>query len=647
MCGIAGYCGRFKPELLARMSATVAHRGPDGAGSYISSDGGTGLAHRRLAIIDLSSTGAQPMTDSATGVTITYNGEIYNYRELRAQLEAAGAAFVGRSDTEVILRLYLAHGRAALPMLNGIFALAIWDPRDRSLLLARDGAGVKPLYYAEPPSGFVFASELKALLACDEMDRSIDARAVWLYLTYLWSPTPYTMLRAVRKLEPGTALLVRDGRIAERWRFYELPYPAPRFEGDAQNAVAAVRHTLDQAVQRQMVADVPVGAFLSGGLDSSAIVAFARRHAPERRIQCFTIETSHSTRDEGFVDDLPYARRVAAHLDVDLHTIRVGPEIVTHFERMVWHLDEPQADLAPLNALMICELARSYGIKVLLSGAGGDDVFTGYRRHYALMQERWWRWLPASARAALAATARALPAGAPLLRRVRRALGEAGLDGDERLVSYFAWLPQADSAPLLSPELRAQCEGWSPLAPLMQSLRAIDGEREPLNRMLFLEAKHFLCDHNLNYTDKMGMAVGVEVRVPFLDPDLMRLAASLPAQFKQRGSEGKWILKRAMEPDLPRDVIYRPKTGFGVPLRRWLRHELRDTVEDLLSERSVSARGLFDPAAVTRLREMDAAGRIDAAYPLLALCAIEMWCRIILDKRERSINNVATFTESG
>jgi asparagine synthase (glutamine-hydrolysing) len=228
-----------------------------------------------------------------------------------------------------------------------------------------------------------------------------------------------------------------------------------------------------------------------------------------------------------------------------------------------------------------------------------------------------------------------LASGETLVADVRRALVDAGLDGDERLVSYFAWLPQADSAPLLSPELRAQCAGWSPLAPLMQSLQAIDGEREPLNRMLFLEAKHFLCDHNLNYTDKMGMAVGVEVRVPFLDPDLMRLAASLPAQFKQRGSEGKWILKRAMEPDLPRDVIYRPKTGFGVPLRRWLRHELRDTVEDLLSARSVSARGLFDPAAVTRMRAMDAAGRIDAAYPLLALCAIELWCRIFLDRRGR------------
>lgn len=633
MCGIAGYSGSFPHELLGRMSDAIAHRGPDGEGSYFSTDGSVGLAHRRLAIIDLSPTGAQPMTDAATGVTLTYNGEVYNYRELRAELEQAGVRFTGASDTEVILRLYLERGRAALPRLNGIFAFALWDPRDRSLLVVRDGAGVKPLYYAEPRGGFLFASELKALLACPDVDRAIDARAVWSSLTYLWTPTPFTMLQSVRKLEPGCALLVRDGRIVDRWRFYELPYPSPAFAGNQDAAARAVHAALDTAVQRQMVADVPVGAFLSGGLDSSAIVALARAHAAGQRIQCFTIETSASAQDEGFVDDLPYAQKVAHHLGVDLHTVRVGPEIVTHFERMVRHLDEPQADLAPLNALMICELARTHDIKVLLSGAGGDDLFTGYRRHFALMQERWWRWLPQPARAGIGAFARALPANPPLLRRVRRALGDAGLDDDARLVSYFTWLTQADSTPLLSPALRASLGGWSPLQPLQDSLATIEQEHDPLNRMLLLEAKHFLADHNLNYTDKMGMAVGVEVRVPFLDPDLMRLAASLPAGFKQRGAEGKWVLKKAMERDLPRDVIYRPKTGFGVPLRRWLRHELRDTVADLLSARSLAGRGLFDPEAVARLQAADAAGRIDAAYPLLALCTIELWCRVFLDHK--------------
>jgi asparagine synthase (glutamine-hydrolysing) len=633
MCGIAGYAGSFSRDLLARMNSAIAHRGPDGEGSYFAADDTIGLTHRRLAIIDLSPTGAQPMSDAATGVTLCYNGEIYNYRELRAQLEGAGVAFFGHSDTEVILRLYIQRGRAALALLNGIFAFALWDLRDRSLLVARDGAGVKPLYYAEPRGGFLFASELKALLACPAVDRTIDPRAVWASLTYLWTPTPLTMLQSVRKLEPGTALLVRDGRIVDRWRFYELPYPAPAFPGDAQAAAQAVRSALDESVRRQMVADVPVGAFLSGGLDSSSIVALARHHAAGQLIQCFTIETTTSAQEEGFADDLPYARRVAQHLDVDLHTIRVGPEIVTHFERMVRHLDEPQADLAPLNALMICQLARTHGIKVLLSGAGGDDIFTGYRRHFALAQEKWWSWLPQPVRALIGATARALPASPPLLRRVRRALADAGLGGDERLVSYFTWLTQADSAPLLAPALRDAVDTWTPARPLIESLGAIAGEHDRLNRMLFLEARHFLCDHNLNYTDKMGMAVAVEVRVPFLDPDLMRLAASLPAGFKQRGAEGKWVLKKAMEPVLPHDVIYRPKTGFGVPLRRWLRNELRDTVADLLSERSLAARGLFAPAAVTRLREMDAAGRIDAAYPLLALCTIELWCRVFIDNK--------------
>jgi asparagine synthase (glutamine-hydrolysing) len=640
MCGIVGFSGRFDPTLLAQMSERIAHRGPDGDGQFFSGDAGVGLAHRRLAIIDLSPAGAQPMMDEATGVVIVYNGEVYNYQELRRGLEAQGVRFHGHSDTEVILRIYLVQGEATLEKLNGIFAFAIWDPRDRSLLIARDGLGVKPLYYAETQGGVLFASELKALLACSDMDRDIDPHAVWLYLSYLWSPTPYTMLRAVRKLEPGCALRVREGRIVKRWRFYELPYPAPRFDGDAKTAALAVRKALDIAVQRQMVADVPVGAFLSGGLDSSAVVACARRHAPEQRIQCFTIETTHSVHEEGFADDLPYARRVADHLGVDLHTIRVGPEIVSHLERMVWQLDEPQADLAPLNALMICELARAHGIKVLLSGAGGDDVFTGYRRHFALMQERWLRRLPVSLRTVLAASARALPGDSPCLRRVRRALADVHLGGDARLASYFTWLPQDESAQLLSPAVRAQLAGWSPLDPLVQSLRAIEQEPEPLNRMLFLEAKHFLCDHNLNYTDKMGMAVGVEVRVPFLDPDLMRLAASLPVHFKQYGAEGKWILKQAMEPDLPRDVIYRPKTGFGVPLRRWLRHELKDLVEESLSARSIAARGLFDPKAVARMRKLDANGAIDAAYPLLALCVIELWCRLFLDRA--SYPSVAT-----
>lgn len=631
MCGIAGFSGSFAQELLTRMNAAIAHRGPDGDGHFLLPAEGIGLAHRRLAIIDLSPTGAQPMTDDVSGVTLVFNGEIYNYRELRAELAGAGARFRGPSDTEVILRCYLARGVAMLEELNGIFAIALWDPRDRSLLLARDGAGVKPLYVAQTDAGVLFASELKALLAYPGLDRTLDVAAAWSHLTYLWAPAPLTMLKSVRKLEPGHALRIEAGRVTRQWRFYELPYPAPRFSGSADQAAHLLRACLQTAVTRQMVADVEVGAFLSGGLDSSAIVALARSQARGGRLACFTIETSHSVAEEGFVDDLPYAHRVATHLDVDLHTVRVGPEVVDGFEKMIWHLDEPQADLAPLNALLICELARANGIKVLLSGAGGDDIFSGYRRHYALMQERWWAWLPGPIRQSLAAAARSLPAGGALARRVRKSLGAAGLDGDERLISYFHWLPPDDGARLMSSAAMAELADFTPVQPLRASLASITGEREPLNRMLFLEAKHFLCDHNLNYTDKMGMSTGVEVRVPFLDPDLVAFAASLPTTFKQHGREGKWIFKRAMEGVLPKDVIYRPKTGFGVPLRRWLRHELKPLVDEVLSTSSLQRRGLFDPQAVAALRAADACGRVDAAYPILALCSIEVWCRGFVD----------------
>ena len=276
---------------------------------------------------------------------------------------------------------------------------------------------------------------------------------------------------------------------------------------------------------------------------------------------------------EGFADDLPYAQRVARHLGVDLHTIEVGPEITGHLAQMLYHLDEPQADPAPLNALFISKLAREHGIKVLLSGAGGDDIFSGYRRHFALQQERYWQGLPRWSRRMLAAGAHRLPTGHPALRRLRKAFEYADLPTDERLASYFFWGRPERLQRLLAPEVRAQLRDTSPADPLVQALGRVPAHRDRLDKMLFLESKFFLADHNLNYTDKMGMAMGVEVRVPLLDPDLVALATRLPVAFKQRGREGKWIFKKAMEPHLPHDVIYRPKTGFGAPLRTWLRGE--------------------------------------------------------------------------
>ena len=632
MCGIAGFSGNLDIQVLRKMSAAIVHRGPDDEGEFYDAAKGVGLAHRRLSILDLSPTGHQPMISEDGAVVLVFNGEIYNFRELRMELEARGHRFRGHSDTEVLLALYMVKGEDLLPYVNGIFAFALWDARQRTLLLARDGLGVKPLYYAEGKSGFVFASELKALLRVSEIGRDVDPIALQHYLTYLWCPAPSTLLRSVKKLEPGCALVVKNGRLDRRWRFYQLPFHDLPESMSESEAIHQTRDAVRTAVQRQMVADVPVGAFLSGGLDSSAVVAFAREASPGRRLQCFTMEMSaHDAAWEGIANDLPYAESAAQHLDVDLHTIKVGPEMADDLSKMIYHLDEPQGDPAPLNVLAISRLAREHGVKVLLSGAGGDDIFTGYRRHRALMVERYWSWMPRAVRAGLAELTASLPTSSPALRQLRKAFQYASYEGDRRLASYFYWLRPDLAEELLSSEFSRRLVHEEPL---VASLGELPDDVPRLNRMLYLECKHFLADHNLNYTDKLSMAAGVEVRVPLLDRELVALAARLPIQYKQRGAEGKWIFKKAMEGLLPREIIYRPKTGFGVPLRAWLRGPLKGAIRDILSPDSLRRRGWLNSEAVGRLLADNLSGGVDAAYPLFALLCIELWAQIFLDQHD-------------
>lgn len=632
MCGIAGFAGHYEPALLPRLLDSIVHRGPDDEGVFIDRDARIGLGHRRLSIIDLSPLGHQPMVSEETKVVIVFNGEIYNFRELRQDLERNGVQFRGHSDTEVLLNLYLAKGINCLDHLNGIFAFAIWDPRIGQLFLARDQLGIKPFYYAEQATGFVFSSEMKSLIRSGVVPPSLNPSSVLAHLGFLWSPGEHPVVQGIKKLEPGHALLVVDGKVRRHWRYYDLPYDQPLLDISENEAAQAVAAAVDRAVDRQMVADVPVGAFLSGGLDSSAVVACAKRHAPDAGINCFTIDVQASeSASEGFASDLPYAKRVANHLGVDLHVVEVGDELADRLPEMLYYLDEPTADPAGLNALLIAELARSHGIKVLLSGAGGDDIFTGYRRHFALQQEHYWAWLPSGLRRTVAALAGHLPSDIPLSRRLSKAFQYASLEADQRLVSYFFWCRPSIALGLLNKDFSQGLGENALFDPMLKTLAAIPSPTAPINRMLYLECKHFLADHNLNYTDKTGMARGVEVRVPLLDLDLVKLAAQLPVNFKQRGRTGKWIFKKAMESYLPRDVIYRPKTGFGVPLRYWLRTRLKPLVDDALSRESIHNRGIFDFAAVTRLRAQDESGKVDGTYTLFAIICLELWCRQYLD----------------
>lgn len=630
MCGIVGGWLQSPTANLAAAVAAIAHRGPDGQGLHVDAASGVALGHTRLAILDLSEAGRQPMASADGAVVLVFNGEIYNFRELRQELEAGGATFLGHSDTEVVLALYRRDGLAMLPRLNGIFALALYDRHSGELVLARDALGVKPLYYTGADGEFAFSSEIKALRTLlPAQSWTIDPDAIHRYMSFLWCPGEGTPAREVRKLLPGHAMVVRDGKVARCWAWYELP--ARRGVSghlDRATAVKAVHDGLRTAVHRQLVADVPVGAFLSGGLDSSAIVAFAREQVPDLR--CFTIESGGG--DAGETDDLPYAREVARHLGVPLDVVSVDARrMAGDLEAMVAQLDEPLADPAPLNVLYISRLAREQGIKVLLSGSGGDDLFTGYRRHLALRAEAAWSWMPAGIRGGLGHLSGQLDQRGAVARRMRRLFANAAGSADERLTGYFRWVDNAELLALFSPALRAAIGNRRAEQPMQEFLDGMPEGPTRLERMLALEQRFFLADHNLAYTDKMSMAAGVEVRVPFLDLDLVEIAARVPQDLKQRGRTGKWVLKKAMEPHLPHDVIYRPKTGFGAPLRRWMRDDLRELLGDVLSERRLRERGLFDPAAVQGLIADNDAGRRDGAYTLLSLLCIELWCRRFLD----------------
>jgi len=664
MCGIAGFVGRFEEATLGAMNDRIAARGPDDEGTLLlrprDGDCAIGLAHRRLSIIDLSPDGHQPMQPDCgccgsrrTGppdrrLWLTYNGELYNFAALRDELIAKGHTFFSKTDSEVLLHLYAEEGPEMLARLNGIFAFALYDGRPSGqagsgrpgdVLLVRDGFGVKPVYYSEQPEGVLFASELKALLAAPGIARDLDPIAIHNYMTYGWCPAPRTPLVAVRKMEPGEAIVLRDGRIVRRWTFYDAPYGRPPVQRSFEDAAEEARRHLRTAIERQLVADVDVGAFLSGGLDSSAIVATMRQLRPDAPIRCYCIGFADGGGLGGHAPDLPYARRVADEFNLNLEVLEIGPEIIEHLPEVLHILDEPQVDPAPISSLLIARRAREDGMKVLMSGQGGDDVFTGYRRHRALRLERLWGRLPRRLRRLGAAPSRAIFDGSARLpgadrQRVRqfaRAFAHADLPDDERLIAYFYWSSEDLRRSLYSANLRNALLGHDSSAPLMRSLERIPDEKERVNRMLYLEKRHFLADHNLNYTDKTGMAAGIEVRVPFLDRDLVDWATRVPVDLKMRRGEPKALLKRAMEGILPHDVIHRPKTGFGAPMRRWLKRELRPVVEDVLSPASLSARGLFDPSAVADLVARDRAGRVDGAHLVFALICIELWCRTFVD----------------
>lgn len=629
MCGIAGVFGEANQELAREFCRILRHRGPDDEGVFVSPQGPVTLASRRLAILDLSPAGHQPMLTADGRKALVYNGEIYNFAELRSEMMARGCRFQSRCDTEVVLEALAQKGAEAIPDFNGMFAFAYWDVEERAGLLARDPFGVKPLYYAPLAGGrLIFASEIKALLLHAELNPGIDAAALEDYLAFLWTPDPATLLEGVYKLPPGHLLEWRDGSFAVR-RYFELPGPNSAARLPDREAAEALRSHLRHAVKRQRVSDVPVGVFLSGGLDSSALLAeMAAAGGADLRCYTATFPASDNAFDQ-FTDDLPYARAVAKHFGARLTEFEIRADVTELLPQLLYFLDEPLADPAIINTYLICRQARQDGTIVLLSGQGADELLGGYRRHLGPLLNQRLSWMPAPLRATLGWAAQKLPAGRPgrfggVLRRARKMLAPLDRPPMEQFIQYCQWLTDDQARSVLHPDVLAAVADRRPSDSTRELL-----ERSPspvlLDRMLYRDLKTFLPALNLTYTDKMGMAASVEARVPYLDLELARFAWQLPADQKIRGAKGKWLLREAMRGVLPEDVLARPKTGFGAPVRQWLRRDLREMVNDLLSPAALRASGLFSAEGVAALRAGFEAGREDHGYPVWALLVFQLW----------------------
>ncbi|EHR48905.1 asparagine synthase, glutamine-hydrolyzing [Saccharomonospora marina XMU15] len=626
MCGIAGtYHWPDGGPLTDRLTKSLAHRGPDGSGRY-SHPAGTAdvhLGHRRLAIIDPSDAGAQPMVRD--GLALTYNGELYNAPELRAELRSAGARFAGGSDTEVVLQAWRRWGTDCLSRFRGMFAFAVFDERRGELVLARDQFGIKPLFFTRRGGGLAFASELKALAGELGSSLRVDKAALVASLLYYWVPDSRCAFEGVEKLPPGTWLRCRQDGSTERGRFYSIREVAQRARERSTSELAAV---VEESTRRHLLSDVPVATFLSGGLDSSYLTAVAARHQPG--ISAYTIGfRQQDAKFEAMPDDLNYARKVARRFGVRLHEIEIAPQVRELLPRMAGYLDEPIGDPAAINTFLICTAAREAGVKVLLSGMGADELFAGYRKHVANLLALRYQRIPRPLRAGVEAAVAHLPVatsrrGLRSVRFAKRFLSFATLPEEAAFRRSYTMYDRGELLDLLDPDL----------APLVDDVLTEHADTyhdnalgDFVNRMCLADARLFLPGLNLAYTDRASMAASTEVRVPFVDVDVVEAAFGVPGRRKIVGRQGKVALKQAAAGVLPSEVVHRPKGLFSAPLRAWMSRDLAPMVREVVEDGELVRSGFLRRAPLRRLVEEDRGGRQDYSKHLWHILTLEHWYR--------------------
>ena len=627
MCGIVGGARisgntgdhRFPVHLMAR---SIHHRGPDDDGFHLADNVALGM--RRLSIIDVDN-GQQPLSNESQTLWLVCNGEIYNFRELRTNLLQKGYRFKTGSDCEVILHLYEEYGDAFVNHLNGMYGFALWDSKRQRLLLGRDRLGVKPLYYAVHDGWLIFASEFKAILKVPGFSVSIDPVALEAYLSLGYTPAPTTLVDGIVKLPPASLLTVESGKITVS-RYWRLPQSVDEHI-DERDWASAVRESLERSVRDQMVADVPIGAFLSGGVDSSAVVAFMARQSSEP-IRTYSIGFGGKGA-ESFYNELPYARQVASQFGTEHKEILVTPDVVRLLPRLIWHMDEPIADSAIVTTFLVSEFAAK-DVKVILSGVGGDELFGGYRRYLGEYYDGFYRQLPAWLRTkVLSRLATRLPSDRHskllnLSRLVRSFVLSADLSFEER---YRCYVEIQSSSRLEDLLVDRPPEHYDALAEAFHESPGSD----PLQQLMSVDLLTQLPDDLLLLTDKMTMATSLECRVPLLDHELVELAAQIPANLRIRGGRLKFMMKKALQGVLSDDILHRPKRGFGAPMGAWIKKQLEPVMRSLLSKQAIERRGMLHWRPVSEAIGDHQANRADHTDHLLSLMNLEIWCRLFLD----------------
>ncbi len=631
MCGIHGIVSltgdhQPEPEQLARMGEVTVHRGPDDAGAYC--DGPVGIAMRRLSIIDLAG-GHQPISNADKTLWIVCNGEIYNFRELRKELEGRGHVFATNSDSEAALHAYAEWGGEFVTRLEGMFGLAIYDAKQRRVLIARDRIGIKPIYYHQTAERVVFASEAKAILEVPGINAGIDPIGLHTYLSLGYVAAPYSLLDGIRKLPVASTMTIDlKSKAVSIDRYWRIDDRTDDHKSERQ-WIDALLTTLERSIVSQMVSDVPLGAFLSGGIDSSSIVAFMSRHS-DRPVKTYAI--GFDTGSAGsYYNELPFARQVAERFRTDHKEIVVRPDVVELLPRLLWHMDEPIADSAFITTYLVAQFARK-DVTVILSGVGGDELFGGYRRYLGEFYGQYYQLVPKRLRQRVVAPiARRMPADrhSPLLnvsRLARSFLLSNELPFEERYKSYVGvYAPEQ-----IERLARAEGEAYDAIG---AAFADTSSNPDAVRRMFEVDLATQMPDDLLLLTDKMTMATSLECRVPFLDTELVELSASMPSRFKIRGRELKYILKKALGDLLPHEILYRKKRGFGAPMGAWIKNELSGLTGHLLSREAVERRGLFDPATVEETLALHAANKADHTDHILALLFLEVWCRLYLDRQ--------------